>query len=235
MLVSLSKIDFYRQRQLVKRAVKYLLLLLIVDITLSSLWTVYILNKTDGWEKHTHYQVVVILFADFNKDYSGLGPETFRRLNFGLSLMDEIQIENFLCVGGSRPTHNIYGAKLMKDYLQRSGVPPERVYADGRSFDTKGNWDDALKAIEQNNWKTAGVISSAFHLYRAKQFIITPMQNVEVSLIPFEYKNSMPKTTLYDMWVSVHYEWVTFILYALPESVYNSVLTLFRPQETTSV
>ncbi len=213
-----------------KKTLKFIFLLIIIDIMLSAAWAFYILKRTGDFEKQNHFQVVVILMGDFNHDYSALGSETLKRLNFALSLRDKLYIENYLCVGGSRPTENIFGAELMKDYLQKNGVPAKQIYSDGRSFDTKGNWQDALKLIEQKNWKTVGMISSAFHLYRAKQFIIKPSKNVNISFIPFPYITSYPKTTLLDLWRSIHYEWVAYILYALPASIYNSVLLLDRPQ-----
>lgn len=215
---------------MIKNTVRYLFLLIIVDVLFSVLWSVYILNKTNNFKKQTNVQVVVILMGDFNKDYTQIGSETLRRLNFGLSLFNDFHSKNYLCVGGSRPNSNIYGAELMKDYLQRNGVPAGQIYTDGRSFDTKGNWDDALNMVEKKQWKSVAVISSAFHLYRARKYIIDSNKKVRVTFIPYRYESSNPETNLLDLWFSVHYEWVTYLLYALPAHVYDSVLLFIRPQ-----
>ncbi|WP_163336076.1 YdcF family protein [Desulfopila sp. IMCC35008] len=215
------------------KAFKWLLVFLVIDLLCSFIWSAYIIKKTKSFTKLTDLHAVVILMGDFTNNYKGLGPETLKRLNFALSLHNDLSIDNYLCVGGSRPTENIVGADLMKEYLVQKGISPVHVYADGNSFDTRGNWADALQLIEQKNWKTIGVISSAFHLYRFKEYIAPTNEEIQVSLIPFPYDRSTPKTTLANLWISIHYEWLTYALYAMPEPVYDMIVSLLRPQQVS--
>lgn len=215
----------------ITNVLKLLLLFLFIDLLLSFTWSTYILKKTRPFTNSTAPQAVVILMGDFKNNYRELGPETLKRLNFALSLQNDLSIDNYLCVGGSRPTENVIGADLMKEYLVQNGIPAKRVYVDGRSFDTRGNWDDALQLIKQEKWKSIGVISSAFHLYRFKEYIASTNGEIQLSLMPFPYERSTPKTTLANLWISVHYEWLTYALYAMPEPFYNMIVSYLRPQQ----
>lgn len=218
----------------ITKPLRWLLIILVIDLLFSLLWSTQVLKKTDTFHKSAELQAVVILMGNFTKDYRELGPETLKRLNFALSLKDNSTIDNYLCVGGSRPTENIIGAELMKEYLVTNGISPAQVYADGNSFDTKGNWADAVKLIEQKNWQNVGVISSAFHLYRLHKYIADTRGDTKIALIPFPYSQSTPETTLTNLWMSIHYEWMTYALYAMPEPVYNLIVSYLRPQQIVS-
>jgi uncharacterized SAM-binding protein YcdF (DUF218 family) len=215
----------------ISKTIKWLITILIIDLTIFLLWSSYVIKRVDSLQKSPDLQVVVILMGDFTNNYKELGPETVKRLNHALSLKDEVSIDNYLCVGGSRPTENIVGAELMKEYLGKGGIPIEQIHTDGHSFDTKGNWTDAVRLIERNQWKTVGVISSSFHLYRFNEFIAEPPGDLQVYLMPFPYHQSSPKTSLANLWITAHYEWLTYTLYAMPEPLYNTIISYLRPQQ----
>ncbi len=209
---------------------KLLIILLMFDSLACLAWSGYVLNATEHYGKQDRFDVVVVLMGDFNEDYSDLGEETRRRLNFAVSLLDRYRVNAFLCLGGSRPRSHIIGADLMKSYLEAQGIPPQRVLADGKSFDTFGNWRDAVARIEDNRWRNVGIISSAFHLYRLERYIIDHREGLNISLLPFSYRNTAPRISLLELWESVHYEWITAIVYSLPRPVYEWIVSLLRPQ-----
>jgi uncharacterized SAM-binding protein YcdF (DUF218 family) len=217
----------------IKRPIVILSLLIALDLGMSVIWTQTILTKTTAFEKAKELNAAVILMGDFSNDYTALGNETLKRLNFALSVRETMPLNNFICVGGSRPTNNIIGAELMGDYLTNHGVPSDNIYIDGDSFDTKSNWKDVLKLIRQQNWKTVGVISSALHLYRFNNFIVEEEEGIKVTMLPFPYNQSVPKTTAIDLWKAIHYEWITYVLYAMPDQIYNLIVSYIRPQQTS--
>lgn len=217
-----------------RKTSKWLLFIVLLDLLTSLIWGISILNKVEKFKHPGQFDAVVILMGDFSEEYTALGPQTLRRLNFALSLKDEVQIEHFLCVGGSRPVSKVVGSELMKAYLHEHGIPDDKLYSEGESFDTRGNWSDATIVIQENKWKSVGVISSAFHLYRFYTHVADTENNFRISLLPYSYMSSNPETTLFDLWLSIHYEWVTYLLYALPEPIYNLAVSLIRPQQVVT-
>jgi len=217
-------------RKRISYIVKLLIIFILFDSLVSLSWSKYVLSAIEDEERQERFDVVLILMGDFNEDFSDLGEETKRRLNFAVSLKDKYPIGTFLCLGGSRPRSNIIGAELMKGYPERHGVSSSNVLADGKSFDTFGNWKDARKRIEDNHWQHVGIISSGFHLFRMKKYILDTPDHFELSLLPFSYQNASPRISIFELWKSVHYEWITYTIYFLPKPFYDSIVSLIRPQ-----
>lgn len=204
---------------------------IVFDLALSVAWAWHVLQNVPYQENSGHFDVVIILFADFNSDYSGLGAESQRRLNHSLTLSKLSGIDNILTIGGSRPTHNILGAELMKDFLENRGVPPNRLHADGSSYDTLSNWQDAQIIIDANNWGSVGIVSSAFHLHRLGKHLANSVHDFDLSLLPYSFTEATPDISPLEMWRSVHYEWLTYTLYQLPRPIYSAILSFIRPQQ----
>lgn len=59
--------------------------------------------------------------------------------------------------------------RLSKEYLVESGVDGSKILIEDKSVNTYQNAEYALKIMEQNNLKSAFVITSAVHAGRAKR------------------------------------------------------------------
>ncbi len=209
---------------------KVISLIIVFDLFVAGVWFLHV-NSISGKEKNSeHFEAAVIFMGDFNNNYTGLGQETLRRLNFAIDLNKSKIVENLLCVGGSRPTKNVYGAKLMKKYLEQNGVPIENVFVEIQSFDSKSNWFNALKSIEEQGWRSIALISSSIHLQRLKKKIINPIKHIKVSSTPFSYSIAEPRITFLELWRGIHHEWVAYFVYSLPEPLYKKILKILRPQ-----
>ncbi|MGI0115861.1 YdcF family protein [Zooshikella sp. RANM57] len=174
---------------------------------------------------------LIILMGDFNDSYTALGNQTLRRLNYALTLARKKTIKNFLCVGGSRPNNNIYGATLMKQYLISQGIDKNNILTETQSYDSQTNWQNASSMITQQGWQTVYLVSTPLHFQRFKTIIEQNPINTEVILQPISYKTAKPEITYWELWLNVHYNWAANISLFLPESFRTRLLMFIRPQQ----
>lgn len=202
----------------------------IIDLFISTIWFLNSIHSYEEGRKEEKYEAAIIFMGDFNFSYTALGKQTLRRLNFALDLQQAGTVTKFLCVGGSRPGKNIYGAELMKKYLQQHGVPENNIFSETQSFDSKSNWSQTLKIIEEKRWHSVCLISSPLHLKRLQTITIAPGKELAIFPKPFSYSAAKPKITRLELWRHIHHEWIAYFLYTLPEPVYNQIVGLLRPQ-----
>ncbi len=58
-------------------------------------------------------------------------------------------------------------ADAMAEYLLAQGVPQENIFLEDRSFDTRENIANAKAIMDANNWTTAMLVTSDYHVERA--------------------------------------------------------------------
>ena len=213
-----------------KRMVFWLSAAVMADCLAAVLWTMIVGEWAAGRELPARLDGVVVLMADFSRDSSGLGPESRRRLNYAYALSRERRARLILCVGGSRPMDNAFGAKLMKRYLEKLGASTDRVFADARSYNTQGNLEDAARFAKQHGLKAIGMVSSPLHLFRTWKTLGVPGDSGIFHPAPYSAGTTLPIKSLWESWCMVHYEWATYGLYALPDFAYAWVLSFLRPQ-----
>ncbi|MBU2709643.1 YdcF family protein [Zooshikella harenae] len=220
-------------RQLHKKLIKPLMFLLIIDLLCSIAWLYYVLYPFNHNEltDSPNADALIILMGDFNNNYTALGKQTLRRLNYALTLARKKAIKNFLCVGGSRPTNNIYGAILMKQYLASQGIDEDNILAETHSYDSQTNWQNAKSIITQQGWKTVFLVSTPLHLQRFKTIIEQDPINTEVILQPISYQTAKPDVTYWELWLNVHYNWAANFSLLLPQSFRTQLLMFIRPQQ----
>jgi len=213
------------------KKISYLILLfLFVNLIATGLFTYFIEGRLSDAPTPEKLDAIVILFADFTTDYTALGEESIKRLNHGAEMSKQYNSVPLLCIGGSRPDYRVKGAELMQQYLVGHGVDAELVFANGNSYDTRTNWRDATDLIKEKHWHSVGVVSSAMHLYRFKNFIIGDNQEISLFLLPHPIFQTNPHTSIFELWESVNYEWAAYAAYLLPDMLYEKLLTLIRPQ-----
>lgn len=221
-----------RYRPILKKILKLLIVLLIIDLILSIAWLKYVsyqFSHNDTVDSSSA-DALIILMGDFNNNYTALGNQTLRRLNHALSLARQYNINTFLCVGGSRPTNNVYGANLMKQYLVNQAIDDDNILTETHSYDSQTNWQNAKSIITQQGWQTVFLVSTPLHLQRFKQIIADHPIDTKVKFKAISYKTTSPKVTYWELWQNVHYNWAANISTLLPQSLRAQLLMLIRPQ-----
>ena len=224
-----------------KKIILYPFLILSVlisaDIIASFLWFNSIINKEKSrFDKKA--QVSVVFMGPFEKNYRHVGKDTLRRIHHAVNLYNKNLIGGILCVGGSRPNKNVFGSEMMKEALIAFGVPSEKIFTETKSYDSISNWRMATQIIKANHWKTVVVISSPLHVHRLRKIISDkPMKHLKVFFSPYSYQ-SYKDTTLnlssFEIWRQIKHEWIAYLInYILPDSLYRSILRIFRHQDST--
>jgi vancomycin permeability regulator SanA len=214
----------------VSRALNTVIFVIVVDAIAAALW---------GWGTVRYFQetpvakapVAVVLMGDFNETTGDLGDETRRRLNHALDLYNEEAVEYVLCVGGARPRRQIFGSESMRQFLIDAGIPPEKVYLEKRSYDSKTAWKEIRRMIGNYGWSRIVIVSSPFHLYRFRRIISDgPAHGLKIIFSPYSLKETRPQATHFDMWREIHYQWIAHYAQLLPEKAYDALIVRLRAQ-----
>jgi len=105
-----------------------------------------------------------------------------RRLEGALDYLERYPDSVAIVSGGMGPGETVTEAQAMYDWLVANGVDPDRVLKEDRATSTKENLEFSFDIIRQRGDEPAGkvaIVSSAYHLYRAK--LMARMQGVEAA------------------------------------------------------
>jgi uncharacterized SAM-binding protein YcdF (DUF218 family) len=117
----------------------------------------------------------------------------------------------------------------MRQWFLDAGVPPERVFLEKRSYDTRSNLEEGLRVVRERGWMSAWVVSSPLHIFRIKE--IAQDQGGSLSLFPaaYSYRDCQPEMYRVALWVQTHYEWVSWLLQRiLPARTYEKMVAFLR-------
>ena len=117
-----------------------------------------------------------------------------RRLEGALDYLGRYPDSVAIVSGGMGRGENITEAQAMHDWLIRQGIPEERIVMEPRATSTQENLEYSFALIRERGDDPDGnvaVVSSAYHLYRAKS--MARMQGVEAAGVaaPWGYKMVM--------------------------------------------
>ncbi len=91
------------------------------------------------------------------------------RLDRALLHLDEFPEMLVIVSGGQGSNEPTTEAKAMSDYLVAAGFPEEQIYQEGNSRNTHQNLSYSLALMEEEGLSgDVVIVSSAFHLFRAK-------------------------------------------------------------------
>ncbi len=105
-----------------------------------------------------------------------------RRLEGAADYLERYPESVAIVSGGKGPGETVTEAQAMYDWLVANGVDPDRVLKEDRATSTKENLEFSFDIIRQRGDEPAGkvaIVSSAYHLYRAK--LMARMQGVEAA------------------------------------------------------
>lgn len=213
-------------KRLTSRAGIVVLVLVAADLICTLLYLDQVNQFAEGLEE-TKSDVGIVLFSDF--EAGSLGPETLRRVAFAARMFKKGAFDHILCAGGARPGRNLYGSELMKEWFLASGIPPESVFLERTSNDTRSNLEEAFNIVHEIGWQTTWVISSPLHIFRVKEITGNVEEPLSVLLAAYSYKGCRPNIDKTTLWWQTHYEWATYLLEKiLPDRSYQKLIDLLR-------
>lgn len=171
----------------------------------------------------------VVFFGDFLPKLNGLGSETIQRLEHVSELYKNGATGNIICAGGNglRKKYGVYGSRMMRNYLIKTGVSDENIFYDTISYDSYSNWEEARKIIQRHNWGKVGLVSSALHLYRLSNIIRD--DSLVLSYSPYQNRCMNSLRDFFTMREWIHHEWVAVIaLKIIPEPLYRFLVSFIR-------
>lgn len=117
----------------------------------------------------TQYDAGIILGHFYSR--LGFSSRQKKRMDKGVRLLNRGVVRVLITTGG-RGLFNLTSkplGRLAKEYLVKNGVDESEILVEDESVNTYQNAEFALKMMEQNNLKSAIVITSAVHTRRAKR------------------------------------------------------------------
>ncbi len=109
-------------------------------------------------------------------------PTMERRLQGALEYMEQYPESVAIVSGGMGPGETVTEAKAMHDWLIAHGIPEERILQEPKATSTQENLAFSFQIIRERGDEPDGhvaIVSSAYHLYRAKE--MAKLQGVEAA------------------------------------------------------
>lgn len=172
----------------------------------------------------------MVFFRGFDATGQFLSPDTLRRANEALRLYREGAIGMIACIGGARPGRDIFGSRVVKNYLVSRGVPAEKIEVDIESYDSRTNWQVVRRLAREHGWAHVTLIASPMHSRRLRSVVAAaPLEHGEIFYSPYSYAGCEPPLYWKELWVDTHYEWLAYIAeFILPESLYSPAVRRLR-------
>ena len=131
-------------------------------------------------DKDPERDYLIVLGAAVYKDQPSL--TLVRRLEGALDYLNAYPESVAIVSGGMGPGETVTEAKAMHDWLLEHGVSEERILLEEKATSTEENLKFSFQIIRDRGDEPAGkvaIVSSAYHLYRAKE--MARLQGVEAA------------------------------------------------------
>lgn len=89
------------------------------------------------------------------------------RLDEAIKLFEAGYAPIIIVSGAQGPDESTSEAVSMKNYLLNHGIPAERILLEDQSFNTYQNLANSHKIMQENNLRTAVIVSNASHIRRS--------------------------------------------------------------------
>lgn len=99
---------------------------------------------------------------------------------------------SYIIVSGGNPKAQITQAKAMKIWLQKHGVPKNKIIEENASKNTIENAIYSMNIINEKNFKSITLITSDTHIRRAYILFqnVDPQNKLKSNLVPYIKTNS---------------------------------------------
>ncbi|AIF51112.1 YdcF family protein [Pelosinus sp. UFO1] len=115
------------------------------------------------------------------------------RLDEGIKLYREGYAKRIIVSGAQGKDEAISEASSMKNYLVNHGIPSEHIFVEDQSFNTMQNLANSHKIMQENNLKTAIIVSNASHIRRS--LILAQNQGISATGAPAPMADNFYLTT----------------------------------------
>lgn len=144
-------------------------------------------------------------------EYVGHPSPVYRaRLDHAYTLFRQGLAPVIITTGGSGKDPTFSEGQVGRDYLAKRGVPDVNLIAETQAGDTEQSARRLAVIFEANAWRSAILVSDAYHLYRAKRMMEREGITVYISPRP----GSIPKR-LWSRWLAALREIISYTLYRL--------------------
>ncbi len=96
-----------------------------------------------------------------------VSPVYRERLNHGIELYAEGMVKKLIVTGGTGAGNDISDARAAKNYAVSRGVPENDILVEETSTITQENLENAKIIMDENDLKTAIIVSDPLHMRRA--------------------------------------------------------------------
>ena len=132
------------------------------------------------WDFARPADVIIVLGASVDGDGSP-GETLESRIEHAVTLWRRGLARRIICTGGYTGQAHRTESSACRATLIALGVPPEAVYIEEQSQNTYENAQYALEIMAENDLQTAVVVSSGYHLLRARWLFWRAGQPVHTS------------------------------------------------------
>lgn len=115
------------------------------------------------------------------------------RLDEAIKLYREGYATTIIVSGAKGEDEEVSEAASMKNYLLSHGIPAEHILLEDKSFNTYQNLANSHKMMQENNLKTAIIVSNASHIRRS--LIIAQNLGINATGAPAPMANNLYLTT----------------------------------------
>lgn len=148
---------------------KLIVISIIIAIILSILIGIFA-TAIDIWnygmiDEKQESDVAIVLGAAL--DYNTVSPVYRERINHAITLYNEGYVKNIILTGGVGEGNIHSDAFIAMEYALSKGVPKNVILLEEKSTVTEENILFSKKIMEDNNFKTAIVVSDPIHMKRA--------------------------------------------------------------------
>ena len=138
-----------------------LMILIVIYITTNAVSICIFSNK----DSKTKSDAAIILGAS---TYNGeVSPVYKERINHGIELYNEGYVDKLIVTGGMGKGNDISDAESAKNYAVMCGIPENDIFIEDKSTITQENLENSKAIMDENNLKTAIIVSDPLHMRRA--------------------------------------------------------------------
>ena len=143
-------------------AAAVILIILAVIYIITNAVSIWVFGNTD---EKTKSDVAIILGAS---TYNGEASPVYKeRINHGIELYNEDYVDKLIVTGGIGKGSDISDAESAKNYAVMCGIPENAVFVEDKSAITQENLENSKIIMDENNLKTAIIVSDPLHMRRA--------------------------------------------------------------------
>ncbi|MCI0472638.1 MAG: YdcF family protein [Ignavibacteria bacterium] len=203
----------------IKKIIRVLLVLFLVDITAVTVFWIFSTRYSGDYNEH--FDCGLVFFHSITKK-EDLSEESVKRCTKAMQLYFEMNLDNIICTGGLKTNLPRTGSKMMKEFLTAGGVNVKNIFADTLSHSSLSNWRESLKIMKEKGFKKILIISSPSHILRLKYICVEP--GLHVKCITFT-----PDSGVIDIFIDSNIEFGKwFFLLFMPESLSDWIKDLIR-------